>query len=133
MHRLKGENQWRNGIGSCKTGTRQGIASERSGGPEAVMARVEDMEIFRTKEAQRTSQLLRMLHGQDREPEQRDNTTNLFTYSINSDHLPSHRLWENFSTLVPISVALFSGSGLLGHEYREIMGLHPPASCLNAD
>lgn len=65
MHRLKGGNQWRNGIGSYKTGTRQGIASERSGGPKAVMARVEDMEIFRTKEAQRTSQLLRMLHGQD--------------------------------------------------------------------
>lgn len=133
MHGLKGRNQWRNGIGSCTTGARQGIASERSGGPKAVMARVEDMEIFRMKEAQRTSQLLRMLHGPDGELEQSDNTTNFFTYSVNSDHLPGHCLWANFSTLVPISVALFSRSGLLGHEYREIVGLHPPASCLNAD
>lgn len=97
------------------------------------MARVDDMEKFRTKEAQRTSQLLRMLHGPDGELEHSDNTTNLFTYSVNSDHLPGHRLWENFSTLVPISVALFSRSGLLGHEYREIVGLRPLAICLNAD
>lgn len=43
------------------------------------MSGVEDVEIFRMKEAQRASQLLRMLCGQDRELEESDT---LFFYSI---------------------------------------------------